>query len=105
MTHDEKLYQDALAYFECHLSHNVTAEELAAALCVSKATLFRCFQKYAGKSVHRSFLERKIQRATQLLRSGCSVAETAERLGFSSPSYFSARYKRETGLNPSNIKP
>ena len=43
----------------------------------------------------------KMQAATELLKNGNSVTETAEKLGFSSQAYFSLSYKRETAENPS----
>lgn len=103
MKQEERLFRDAVAYFKSHMDGNVTSDELAQVLCVSKATLFRCFQKYAGMGVHRYYLRLRIEQATCLLRQGLSVAETAEQLGFGSPSYFSARYKRETGISPSQV--
>ncbi|MBP3634594.1 MAG: helix-turn-helix transcriptional regulator [Oscillospiraceae bacterium] len=100
----EDVFLDAKAFLEQHLDSNVTADELARHLCVSKATLFRIFQKYAGCGVHRCFLKLRIEKATQLLQQGMSVSQTAERLGFGSPGYFSDRYKRETGISPSKVQ-
>ena len=42
--------------------------------------------------------------ATEFLKNGLCVSETAEKLGFSSQAYFSVAYKRETGMNPSEIE-
>ena len=104
MKQEERLFQDAVAYFNSHIDSNITSDELARYLCVSKATLSRCFRKYAGTGVHRYFLKLRVERATALLKEGLGVAETADRLGFGSPSYFSARYKQETGRCPSEVK-
>ena len=104
MKQEERLFHDAVAYFKSHMDSSISSDELARHLCVSKATLFRCFQKYAGTGVHRYFLKLRIEQATLLLKDGLSVAQTADRLGFSSPSYFSARYKQETGICPSKVK-
>ena len=103
MRQEERLFHDAVAYFKSHMDSNITSDELAQYLCVSKATLFRCFQKCAGTGVHRYFLKMRIEAATELLKEGFSVAQTADRLGFGSPSYFSARYKQEMGICPSEV--
>ncbi len=99
-----KLFRRAMDYLSTYVDRNVPVDELAKILSISRSSLNRLFQKYAGVSVHRYCLMQKIKTATEYLRSGMSVTETSDRLGFSDQSYFSACYKRETGLNPSEVK-
>ena len=100
---EAKLFQKAVNYMNDHLSRQLGISDIAAFCNTSEATLKRIFTRFSGMGVHRYFLTLKIQAATDLLRQGNSVTETAEKLGFSSQAYFSATYKRETGLNPSQI--
>lgn len=97
------LFHRAMDYLSTYVDRNVPVDELAKALSISRSSLNRLFQKYAGVSVHRYCLMQKIKNATECLQSGLSVTETAEHLGFSNQSYFSACYKRETGINPSEV--
>lgn len=103
LTADAKLFRRAMDYLCTYVDRNVPVDELAKGLNISRSSLNRLFQKYAGVSVHRYCLMQKIKNATECLQSGLSVTETAECLGFSNQSYFSACYKRETGINPSEV--
>ncbi len=49
----------------------------------------------------RSFI---MQRAQQLLMSGATVSETAERLGFDYPQHFTRIFKKHFGITPSEFK-
>lgn len=45
-----------------------------------------------------------MQRAQKLLMEGCSVVETAERLGFDYPQHFTRTFKKHFGSTPSEFK-
>lgn len=100
---DALLFGKAVNYISSRTSGQPSVAEIARAVNTSVSTLKRIFQKYAGMSVHKYTLETKLKAATLLLQDGTSVTEVAERLGFSSQAYFSACYKRETGLSPSEV--
>lgn len=104
LTGDAKLFRAAVDHARTYLDQNISVEEMAAAIGISRSGLNRLFQRYAGVSVHRYCLMQKIKTATRYLQSGLSVTETSDRLGFSNQSYFSACYKRETGMNPSEVR-
>lgn len=53
--------------------------------------------------VHKYFLRLRFRATNELLRSGMNVGEVSDKLGFSSQSYFSVSYKRETGINSSEV--
>jgi AraC-like DNA-binding protein len=46
----------------------------------------------------------KIRTATKFLEEGMVVSEVSDKLGFTSPAYFSSCFKRITGIKPSEIK-
>lgn len=96
--------KQAVEYMNDHIGGTASVSEIATYCNISEAGLKRIFQKYAGIGIHKYFLQLKIKNATMLLQKGYSVNETAEMLGFGSQSYFSAAYKRETGVSPSQIK-
>lgn len=102
-TYETELFKNSLKIMNKNLSSQLSVSELSKKLNVSESTLKRLFIKYAGMSVHKYFLTLKIKEATLLLKNGIRVSEVSEMLGFSSQSYFSVVYKRETGNNPSQI--
>ena len=102
-THETELFKRALEIMNECVAEQLSVSKLAATLNMSVSSLKRLFDKYAGMSVHKYFLNLKIKTATLMLKGGKSVSETADALGFSSGGYFSTTYKRETGNNPSQI--
>lgn len=66
--------------------------------------LSRLFQNATGKTPHQYYLDRKIQAATEMLRKGMSVKETAYQLCFESPYYFSRLFKKKIGEAPQQFK-
>ena len=102
-THETELFKAALEIMNKKISETLSVDDLANELNMSVSSLKRLFDKYAGMSVHKYFLTLKIKTATVLLKSGMLVNEVSDALGFSSQGYFSATYKRETGITPSQI--
>lgn len=98
------LFYTAVRYMNENLAASPSVNTIAARLGISSSGLKRLFRTYAGMPVHKYFLTLKINAATELLQSGASVCETAEKLGFSCQSGFSAAYKRELGKTPSQVK-
>lgn len=100
---DALIFSRAVNYMNNRISEQPSIPEIAAFCNISEATLKRIFEKYSGISIHKYFLKLKLNVAAELLQSGVRVAQTAEKLGFSSQAYFSAAFKRETGINPSDL--
>ncbi len=98
------LYREAVRIMHTHIRDWPDVPRLAAECGVSPTRLKQIFRKYAGLGVHRYFLTLKLIQASRMLKEGCSVAAIAEALAFSSPSYFSTVYKRETGSTPTDYR-
>jgi len=79
----------------------VRVEELAKAAACSLTHLRRIFRTGLGLSPNRYLLERRLQRAAELLRgTDHTVQQVAERCGFESLSYFHRRFKARFGCTP-----
>lgn len=83
-----------------NISQPMKTQELALALHISLSQLKKVFQQYASTGVHEYFLGMKLDLARQMLAGGESVNATAEAVGFDCGNYFSAVFKRETGMTP-----
>ncbi len=101
---DAQIFSKAVNYINNRIDSQASVTEIAASCHTSVSSLKRIFQKYAGISIHKYILTLKIKAATELLANGTSVTNVAEILGFSSQAYFSACYKRETGVSPTEVK-
>ena len=101
---DQDTVHLAVIYMKKHLSSMLYIQDIADALGISPSTLKKAFSDKCGCSVMQYFTNLKIKQAKSLLQNGMGVNETADALGFSSPSYFSRWFKKETGTAPTQYK-
>ena len=94
------IYKKAIQYMYANINKKITIEDIAKFCAISTTSLKNTFLTFAGVGVHNYFLKMKISRAINLLSEGISVSDIAGMLGFSSQAYFSAAFKRETGVSP-----
>ena len=86
---------------ENHIREKINLEDIAKGAGYSGYYLSRKFQQETGKSLTNYIQERKIEYAkTKLLESAAPIADLSEELSFSSPSYFSAVFRKVTGQSP-----
>lgn len=97
-------YAEIVRLMNDHLSENLQAEDLAKLSRMSLSKLKKVFAKYAGMGVSRYFIEMKMRRAAEMLRSGARVGETAAALGYSDQNYFSTVFHRIMGVPPVKYK-
>lgn len=101
--YQDNLFTKAAKIMESNITEVVSSDDLALQLGTSVSTLKRAFTKYAGIGVHDYFCFLKITLAKQLLKSGESVTDTARECGFSNQNYFSAAFKKLTGVSPKDF--
>ena len=81
---------------------NLRVEDLGEELGVGHVRFYETFKAYTGMTPYQYFIQLKLNRAKELLSGrACSVKETAYRLGFDDPYYFSRLFKKKTGIAPS----
>lgn len=92
-------------YVRHHLSEPITAENIAAALYMSRPYLSARFRRETGLTLTDFVLSEKTEEAGRLLRySDKSVSAISDYLGFSSLGHFSRTFKRYTGLSPKEYR-
>jgi AraC family transcriptional regulator len=83
------------------LDGEITLEELADECELSRSHFARAFRKTTGRPPHRWLVERRIERAKEmLLKSDLSLAEIALLCGFSDQSHFSKVFAGALGAPP-----
>lgn len=88
-------------YISLHAEKKITISELADRYGYSVYYLSKKFKKEMGMDIHAYINKMKIDQAKNLLTSGSeSIQEISSILGFSSHSYFSNLFKKETGMTP-----
>lgn len=88
-----------------HYNDKDTCEDLAELLHVSQRQLTRIIRQLYNMSFREKVNEMRLQNAMDLLvTTNLTIAEIADRLGYSSPSNFSIFIKKQTGQTPTAIR-
>lgn len=96
----------AVDLIESRLSDPLEIDDLAKAAGMSRFHFGRSFRAALGASPYQWVLQRRVERAAALLRSGrWSVTDAAFEVGFSDLSRFSQAFRRHLGCPPSSFGP
>jgi len=88
-------------YLKQNYSSQVTLEEIAVKVSVSKNYLCKIFKQEEGKSVWNYLTEIRIEKAKELLKnSDMKSYEIATMIGYDSMYYFSNIFKKYVGISP-----
>ena len=104
MTQSAAEYRRIVSFMSERVCENLTLTDIAKANNVSISYVKLLFSTYAGISPKSYFNQLRARRASELLCNGLSVTEVSDVMNFSSPNYFSAFYKKHTGLSPSDMQ-
>ncbi|MGP4111961.1 helix-turn-helix domain-containing protein [Streptomyces sp. 4N509B] len=101
---DERLLR-VLDHIDDHLAEPLTVTRLAAGAHLSPSRLTRLFREHLGTTPQRYVEDRRITLAKQLLDlTSRPVSAIAHELGWHDPLYFSQRFRRATGLSPTEYR-
>ncbi|MDF1763828.1 MAG: AraC family transcriptional regulator N-terminal domain-containing protein [Oleibacter sp.] len=89
-----------LSYIEENLSNHINIEELTKAGCMSRSKLYEQFRTSLGCSPMEYQQQRRLEKASRLIRSGTSITSASYELGFANPSHFSRRFQQLYGMTP-----
>lgn len=99
--YDDDIAARVMDLLKTNISHQLSLGEITAAMGYGKTYLSGVFKKIYGKGIMECFMELKIEEARYLLRQGTlSVSEISDTLGFSSPQYFSKRFRKYVKMSP-----
>ncbi|NLZ69187.1 MAG: AraC family transcriptional regulator [Spirochaetales bacterium] len=95
----------ARSFIDEHYGEEITLEDIADHVSLSKFHLSREFKKDIGLSPMSYLAERRILEAKNLLvRTDYSIADIASSVGVSSSSYFSQSFRHLTGMTPQEFR-
>jgi AraC family transcriptional regulator len=94
-----------IEYVEANLGRAVTVLELAQVAELSTHHFVRMFKRSLGLTPYQYVLERRVERAKELLRiEPASLAEVGLSTGFSSQSHFTTAFHRAVGATPAEFQ-
>lgn len=92
-------------FIEANVGRSFRVGDVAGQVGMSERQLQRRFKAVYGMGVMGFRAECRLRHARQMLReSGLRINEISERLGFSSPYYFSTFFRRHTGVPPKEYR-
>jgi AraC family transcriptional regulator len=92
-------------YLDSHLTDRITISELSKLLDLSRFHFIRAFKKTVGMPPHQFVVQRRIERAKELLANDrLSVIEVAERSGFNSNAQLTRAFRRVVGTTPTTFR-
>ena len=100
-TEAQKTVNAIIAYINAHLEEGITVPEIAARFYLNKDYLSRLFARYTHTTLGHFIAIQRITRAQELLRSGMTVNEVQERMGYSGYANFFKAFKTMIGISPS----
>ena len=93
---------NAIKYIQFNYSHDISIDDIAKAVGVSRSHLYRVFMSNVGQSPIDYLTNYRISEACYLLKnSELSIAEIAVSVGFFDQFYFSRVFKKNKGVPPS----
>jgi len=91
-------------YIDKNFDQKINLDLLARLHFTSKYHLIRIFKKYYGITPRQYLINKRIEKAKKILKSGKSVSETCYAVGLESINSFSNLFKSKTGMSPSNYR-
>lgn len=88
-------------YIDTNFYKEINLDLLARLRCTSKYHLIRVFKKYYGVTPRQYLINKRIEKAKKILKTGKSVSDTCYTIGFESINSFSNLFKMKTGMSPS----
>jgi AraC family transcriptional regulator len=95
----------AMQFIDENLRNDLTLTAIADAVALSPGHFAHAFRNATGVAPHRYTVERRVERAKELLRnSDLPLTEIAARIGCATQSHFSVVFHRVTGLTPRQFR-
>ncbi len=97
--------KDVIDYIGDNLQKDLTLAEMAGVAHMSPYHFSRLFKESTGLTPHRYVIQRRVQRARELLRSSAlPIAEIAFLCGFANQSHLNRHFKRLLGVSPKALR-
>ncbi len=101
----DEAIQTAINYIDKNLDKPLTIQSISKNINLSKSVLYRRFRTCFNCTVNEYINKKRIDLSVDLLMKGdLSLEEIAQKIGFTSGSYFSKIFKKEKGISPLKYK-
>ena len=92
---------EAIKYIQFNYSSDISVDDIANAVGISRSHLYRVFVSNLGQSPIDYLTEYRINEACELIKNtNLSISQIAVSVGFFDQFYFSRVFKKHTGMSP-----
>lgn len=98
------LVETVSSYVDLHIQDNITIDELASEVHMSKYHFLRKFKELTGVTVHSFITNKRLINALSGLKEGKTITQVYQENGFSDYSSFLRNFKHTFGVSPSKYK-
>ena len=101
-----RMVEKACIHLACNFDQPDRLDDFCRRNGVGYENFRKIFKQETGMSPHHYRVRRRLDAACALLtQSKLSITEISRKLGYSSPYEFSAQFRRQVGVPPSNYRP
>ena len=106
MPHDNRLMDNIRKWIDQHLTEDIPSDRLVTMSGYGRSRFFALFRNEIGLTPADYIVRERIALAKDLLRSqpDLPTAEIAKRIGFSSHSFFTLNFRKQTGQTPTAFR-
>ena len=97
---DHPLVEQVTAYIEDHIGEEITVEDVAEAVHMSKFYFLRKFKEITGMTVHNYIVNKRIIAACRAMTEGKSITESWQQTGFTDYTSFLRNFRKIYGISP-----
>ena len=103
---NKKILADVINVINENLSkEDLCVQDIADELALSRSKLYRKIKELTGKSANEMIRKMRLEKSKELLAiTEMTIGEICFKVGFSSPSYYTKRFKEYTGLLPKEYR-
>ncbi len=94
------LVDEISRYIDTHISEPISVEDLANLVHMSKYHFLRKFKDITGVTAHTFITNKRLIRASEMLKNGQNITQVYQSCGFSDYSAFLRNFKKTFGVSP-----
>lgn len=87
-------------FIDAHLAEEINVDQMCQLACMSRSKLYDRFRLALGCSPMEFLLQRRLEKARDLIAAGCSVTRACFEVGYINPSHFARRFHQRYGVSP-----
>jgi two-component system response regulator YesN len=100
----KQLIEQMIKYVQERISENITLQDIADELYISRNYLGQIFKNVVGESFKNYLTRLRMEKAKKMIQEGNHlIYEVSEKVGYVNPAYFTTTFKKYTGFTPTEM--